>query len=99
MDVPLTLIPQVMFGSLDKFTLLAVPFFVFLAHPACPILGLPRFFCLTISELVILYYKKAPRGIGCSAGWIFCRTEIIYRSAFGSTRTPSIEPFELWSEK
>jgi C4-dicarboxylate transporter DctM subunit len=29
MDVPLTLIPQVMFGSLDKFTLLAVPFFIF----------------------------------------------------------------------
>ena len=29
MDIPLTLIPQVMFGSLDKFTLLAVPFFIF----------------------------------------------------------------------
>jgi C4-dicarboxylate transporter DctM subunit len=29
MDVPLTLVPQVMFGSLDKFTLLAVPFFIF----------------------------------------------------------------------
>lgn len=29
MDIPLTLVPQVMFGSLDKFTLLAVPFFIF----------------------------------------------------------------------
>jgi C4-dicarboxylate transporter DctM subunit len=29
MDVPLTLIPQVMFGSVDKFTLLPVPFFIF----------------------------------------------------------------------
>ena len=29
MDVPLTLVPQIMFGSLDKFTLLAVPFFIF----------------------------------------------------------------------
>jgi C4-dicarboxylate transporter, DctM subunit len=29
MNIPLTLIPQVMFGSLDKFTLLAVPFFIF----------------------------------------------------------------------
>ena len=29
MDIPLTLVPQVLFGSLDKFTLLAVPFFIF----------------------------------------------------------------------
>ncbi len=29
MEIPLTLVPQVMFGSLDKFTLLAVPFFIF----------------------------------------------------------------------
>lgn len=29
MDVPSTLIPQIMFGGLDKFALLAVPFFIF----------------------------------------------------------------------
>jgi C4-dicarboxylate transporter DctM subunit len=29
MDVPLTLIPQIMFGSLDKYALMAVPFFIF----------------------------------------------------------------------
>ena len=29
MDVPLTMIPQIMFGGLDKFALLAVPFFIF----------------------------------------------------------------------
>ena len=29
MEVPLTALPQVMFGSVDKYTLLAVPFFIF----------------------------------------------------------------------
>jgi len=29
MNVPMTLVPQIMFGSLDKFTLLAVPLFIF----------------------------------------------------------------------
>jgi C4-dicarboxylate transporter DctM subunit len=29
MDLPLTVVPQIMFGSIDKFSLLAVPFFIF----------------------------------------------------------------------
>ena len=29
MNVPLTAVPQMMFGSIDKFSLLAVPFFIF----------------------------------------------------------------------